>query len=99
MGVEVCFPNSTAHRHCRLLFPAVRNAGAAVAVQIAEVEFLGWIGSAPADFASFFRTDIGTSLAGRSSAAYLRLGFTLEGVPRPVCLPFTCSMKTALWPG
>ncbi len=79
--VEVSFVNTTAYRHYRLLFPTVRNAAAAVAVQIAEVEFLGWVGSAPADFASFIRTDVGSALAGRAASACLRLAFSLNEVP------------------
>lgn len=79
--VEVSFANTTTYRHYRLLFPTVRNAASAVAVQIAEVEFLGWIGSALANFPSLIRTDVGSALADRASSAYLRLAFLLNEVP------------------
>ncbi len=41
--VQIDFENDSAYSHYRLVFPTVRNAAVAVAMQIAEVELLGWI--------------------------------------------------------
>ena len=79
--VEVTFANPTAYSHFRLLFPTVRDAGAAVAVQIAEVEFLGWAGLAPSEFEAFIRTDVEATMAGRAASAYCRLPFTVPAMP------------------
>lgn len=80
-SVQVAFSNAVAFTHYRLLFPTVRNAAAAVAMQIAEVEFLGYAGPSPADFASHIQTDVGVAMFGRASSAYLRLPFTVSEVP------------------
>lgn len=75
--VEIAFANNRAYAHYRLLFPTVRNANAAVAMQIAEVEFLGNSGPATV-FADLIGTDVATDMYGRSSSVYLRMPFTLE---------------------
>ena len=78
--VEVAFTNAVAHRHYRLLFPTVRNATAAVAVQIAEVEFLGRVGPAPVNFPELIQTPVESLMFGRQTSAYLRLPFTLTSL-------------------
>ncbi len=40
---QLDFPNDTPYRTYRLTFPSVRDPGVAVAMQIAEVEMLGWV--------------------------------------------------------
>lgn len=79
--VQVTFTNTTAWSHYRLLFPTVRDAGAAVAMQIAEVEFLGWTGGGPVEFGTLIRTDVGAALFGRAPSAYLRLPFSVAAMP------------------
>jgi hypothetical protein len=79
--VQVTFTNATAYRQYRLLFPTVRNPGAAVAMQIAEVEFLGWAGAGSADFASYVRTPVETAMFGRASGGLVRLPFTVAEMP------------------
>ena len=76
--VEVAFPNTTAYLHYRLLFPTVRDAGSAVAVQIAEVEFLGYIGTPPPDFLELISTDVEAQLFGKGTSAYLRMPFNVQ---------------------
>jgi hypothetical protein len=73
--VEVSFTNAIAYRHYRLLFPTVRHAASAVAVQIAEVEFLGRVGPAPAAFAELIQSNVEAPLFGRSASLYLRFAF------------------------
>lgn len=41
--VQIDFENDSAYSHYRLVFPTVRDAAVAVAMQIVEVELLGWI--------------------------------------------------------
>ncbi|MDG1891785.1 MAG: CotH kinase family protein, partial [Verrucomicrobiota bacterium] len=41
--LELSFPNEVPYGHYRIVFPTVRNAGSAVAMQIAEVAFLAWL--------------------------------------------------------
>lgn len=79
--VEVTFTNATAYLHYRLLFPTVREPAVAVAMQIAEVEFLGFVGAGPSDFATFIRTGVGPAMFGRSSSAFVRLPFLVTEVP------------------
>lgn len=78
--VEVSFTNAAAYLHYRLLFPTVRNASAAVAMQIAEVEFLGYVGAPPPDFTDLIRTDIEGAMFGQRNSAYLRVPFTVQAV-------------------
>ncbi|MBN2129861.1 MAG: CotH kinase family protein [Sedimentisphaerales bacterium] len=75
--VEVAFANDRAYSHYRLLFPTVQNANAAVAMQIAEVEFLGSSGPATV-FADWIGTDVETDMYGRGTSVYLRIPFAVE---------------------
>jgi hypothetical protein len=75
--VEVAFANDRAYTHYRLLFPTVRNANAAVAVQIAEVQFLGTSGLGTV-YADLIGTDVAASMYGRGTSVYLRMPFTVE---------------------
>ena len=75
--VEVAFANDQAYTHYRLLFPTVRNANAAVAMQIAEVEFLGSTGPATV-FADLIGTDVETDMYRHNASVYLRIPFTVE---------------------
>lgn len=79
--VAVSFTNPEACRHYRLFFPTVRDAASAVAVQIAEVEFLGQVGPLPPAFSSLIATDVESLMFGRASSAYLRMPFAVEEVP------------------
>lgn len=79
--VQIAFTNTASWSHYRLLFPMVRNAASAVAVQISEVEFLGWIGAGPQDFATLIRTDVGPALFGQAPSAFVRLPFDVTEVP------------------
>lgn len=79
--VVVAFPNATAWRHYRLLFPTVRSAGSAVAMQLAEVEFLGVGGALPMEFGTLIRSDVGDDLFGKSAGAQMRIPFVLASVP------------------
>lgn len=74
--VEVAFANDRAYTHYRLLFPTVRNATAAVAVQIAEVQFLGTSGPG-AMYADLIGTDVAAGMYGRGTSVYLRMPFTV----------------------
>ena len=78
--VEVRFPNERAYRQYRLLFPEVRQAAAAVAVQIAEVEFLGWVGVPPSRLEESIRTEVEGLIYGRNTSAYVRIPFGLAEV-------------------
>ncbi|MCL4176888.1 MAG: lamin tail domain-containing protein [Verrucomicrobia bacterium] len=78
--VEMRFPNERAYRQYRLLFPEVRNAAAAVAVQIAEVEFLGRVGVPPPRFTELIRTEVEGLMYGRNTSAYVRIPFGLAEV-------------------
>jgi len=75
--VEVAFANERAYSHYQLLFPTVRNANAAVAMQIAEVEFLGNSGSVAA-YADLIGTDVEMDIFGRHPSVYLRIPFSAE---------------------
>ncbi|MCF7975121.1 MAG: CotH kinase family protein [Phycisphaerae bacterium] len=75
MTMEIRFANDRAYTHYRLLFPTVRQANAAVAMQIAEVEFLGRMGPAPIAFSDVINTDLETALFGRQTSVYVRLPF------------------------
>ncbi|MBP7053782.1 MAG: CotH kinase family protein [Phycisphaerae bacterium] len=75
--VEVAFANDQAYSHYRLLFPTVRNAAAAVAMQIAEVQFLGASGPISV-FADLIGADVETALYGRGTSVCLRMPFTVE---------------------
>jgi len=76
--VEVTFTNTAAYLHYRLLFPTVRNAAAAVAVQISEVQFLGYVGAPPPDFLDLINTSVEGQMFGQRTGAYLRIPFTLQ---------------------
>lgn len=71
-SVQVAFSNTLACLHYRLLFPTVRNAAAAVAMQIAEVEWLGRPGPFPPTFSELIATNLEGSLYGRRSSVFLR---------------------------
>jgi hypothetical protein len=75
--VQVDFANSVAYQEYKLIFPTVQNAAAAVAMQIAEVEFLGKDLDAPPSFLPFIQTSIETSLFNKASSALVRAPFTL----------------------
>ena len=77
-SVEVAFTNTAAYRHYRLLFPTVRNAASAVAVQISEVEFLGYVGAPPPTFLDLINTDIEFQMHGQRTTAYLRMPFSVQ---------------------
>jgi hypothetical protein len=76
--VQVAFTNSAAYLHYRLLFPTVRDAGGAVAVQISEVEFLGYTGAPPPDFLELINRDVEAQMFGQRTSAYLRIPFTVQ---------------------
>src|SRR6185503_227277 len=69
--VSVSFTNDVAYNHYRLIFPTVRNPAADVAMQIAEVEFLGYIGGSAPDLRTLIRTDIEAQMFQQRSSAYL----------------------------
>ena len=75
--VEIAFANDQAYTHYQLLFPTVQNANAAVAMQIAEVEFLGSLGPGTA-FSDLISTDVETAMYGRNTSMYLRIPFSVE---------------------
>jgi len=76
--VDLAFENAQAYTHYQLLFPTVRNANSAVAVQIAEVEFLGQSGAPPVAFADLIRTNVEATLFDHQSSAYLRFPFEVH---------------------
>lgn len=76
-SVFVSFTNSTAYSQYKLLFPTVRNAASAVAMQIAEVEFLGLAGNTSVGLTNFINTSVEATLYGRSSI-YLRVPFVVS---------------------
>ena len=71
------FTNNLSYRHYRLLFPTVRNATAAVAMQIAEVEFLGTVGPALPTFPELIGTDLKGAMFRLRSSAYVRIPFAV----------------------
>lgn len=79
--VAVSFPNQVAYRHYRLLFPTVADAGSAVAVQIAEVEFLGLAGPLPPAFPDLIKTQVEGAMFGKGTSAYARMPFAVAAVP------------------
>ena len=79
--VEVRFPNDVAYQHYRLLFPEVKNAAAAVAMQIAEVELLGTMGPPVPAFGDLIQTEIESLMFGRSASLFVRIPFALAEVP------------------
>jgi hypothetical protein len=81
--LDVLFTNRVSYSIYRLLFPTVQNATVAVAMQIAEVQFLGFAGSAPAALAELIRTSVEAEMFGRSSAACLRFPFVLSDLHPP----------------
>lgn len=81
MPVTVSFPNTNSYRHYRLLFPTVQNAGAAVAMQISEVEFLGYAGAPPSDFDGLIRSNVESVMFGKSTSAFVRVPFALAEIP------------------
>jgi len=75
--VDIAFANDRAFTHYQLLFPTVQNANAAVAMQIAEVEFLGSLGPGTL-FSDLISTDAETAMYGRRTSVYLRMPFAIE---------------------
>ncbi len=78
--VEAVFTNRVAYRHYRLLFPTVRATASAVAMQIAEIEFLGRIGPIPPTLADLIRTRVEPLMFQLGTSAYVRLPFTVNAV-------------------
>ena len=76
--VEIPFANDRAYAHYQLLFPTVRQANAAVAMQIAEVELLGRVGPSPIPFSDAVNTDIEAEMFALQTSAYLRLSFVVQ---------------------
>ncbi len=75
-AVQITFFNNNSYPQYRLLFPTVQNAGSAVAMQIAEVEFLGQVGPPPRPISDFVRSNIEPVLFGTGrTSAYLRFPF------------------------
>jgi hypothetical protein len=88
--VAVSFTNTVAYSQYKLLFPTVRDAASAVAMQIAEVEFLGFAGDTSVGLMDFVNTRVEAALYGRASA-YLRVPFV---VPDPQQVgPLTLRMR------
>ncbi len=85
-AVEVAFTNRVAYRQYRLLFPTVRNAAVATAVQIAEIEFLGRVGSTSLSLVELLTSNVETAMFGRHSSVFLRFPFT-RASPLPVERP------------
>ena len=81
--VSVSFTNEVAYNHYRLIFPTLRNAAADVAMQIAEVEFLGYVGGSAPAFRDLIRTDIEAQMFQQRSSAYLRIPFSVDQ-PQPL---------------
>ncbi len=88
--VAVSFTNTTAYSEYRLLFPTVRNAASAVAMQIAEVEFLGLAGDTSVGLADFINTSVEAVLYGRPSAC-LRVPFVVTDPQQ--AMPLTLRMR------
>lgn len=78
--VSVAFTNAETYLQYQLLFPTVRNAAAAVAVQIAEVELLGRAGPAPQALGDLISASVESHVYGRNSSVYLRFPFLVEEV-------------------
>lgn len=76
--VRVTFANTAAYHRYRLLFPTVQNAAAAVAMQIAEVQFLGQNGEVAPSFTPFLNSSLESALFGQRASAYLRIPFTVR---------------------
>jgi hypothetical protein len=75
--VSVSFSNQVAYNHYRLIFPTVRDPAAAVAMQIAEVEFLGYIGGSAPSLRDWITTDIESQTFQQKSSAQLRVPFAV----------------------
>jgi hypothetical protein len=76
--VQITFSNTVAYQQYHLIFPTLVNAPAAVAMQIAEVEFLGKIGPEPVPLSQFIRTSVESSLFNSGGTAiYLRFPFVV----------------------
>jgi hypothetical protein len=87
--VEVHFTNTAAYLSYRLIFPTVRNASSAVAVQISEVQFLGFHRRAAAGFPRADphrcrRTDVRTANVGLSARAIHGSARAASGIARVV---------------
>ncbi|MFM7102668.1 MAG: CotH kinase family protein, partial [Verrucomicrobiota bacterium] len=82
----VAFGNTNAWSHYRLTFPTLRDAAAAVAVQIAEVEFLGRREEPAPDLESLVQTPIGNALRHRAAGVYLRRSFRVDDPALPARL-------------
>jgi hypothetical protein len=81
--VDITLTNNRSWLSYRLLFPTVVNAAAAVAVQIAEVELLGWAGGAMMNFGEPIKTDLEPLMFNQHSSAYLRIPFVADSsLPR-----------------
>ena len=78
-SVEVGFANTASYAHYRLLFPTVRDAGSAVAMQVAEVQFLGTIGSQPTALSDLVATEVADQLHQKASGVYVRVPFEVTG--------------------
>lgn len=76
VGIELT--NSFSYTHYRLVFPTVRNASSAVAMQIAEVGFLGTIGPTLPALEELIRTDLEAEMFEQHSSVYVRIPFTVE---------------------
>jgi hypothetical protein len=79
--LQINFSNNVAYKQYRLLFPTVQNASAAVAMQIAEVEFLGGLAVPTAGFGQFIKTNLEERLYTKRSSVYFRVPFVL---PAPI---------------
>jgi hypothetical protein len=88
--VTVAFTNAVAYDRYRLVFPTVRNAASAVAMQIAEVEFLGLAGDSSAGLVDFVNTSVEAALFGRACVC-LRIPFALTEPPAQA--PLTLRMR------
>lgn len=77
---EVRFANTVAYNQYRLLFPTVRNANAAVAVQIAEIELLGAAGTGLPTYAELTKTAVESLLFNRNASIYVRIPFLIDQV-------------------
>ena len=82
--VEVRFTNTTAYRHYRLTFPGIKNAASSVAMQIAEVEFLGRTGESAVNFSELISSDIEDALFETGTGVYVRLPFEILPGELPV---------------
>jgi hypothetical protein len=75
--VQVNFPNIVAYQQYSLIFPTVQNEAAAVAMQIAEVEFLGQSADPTPSFEPYLQTSVESTLYSKGSSVLARAPFTL----------------------